>query len=636
MSDTFAWQVKSLENTLMAHVSDYNSPIDALYEYIKNLDEVGAKVVHVDTDYDNKRVFIYGDGMGMGPDELNRISQSVGVSSKGQSHFGLGILAFMRLSKRMVIISKVGDKCCWISCTGQNDTVVSDVGQAREMSPLERRENAIAIGKLRKWEQGTITILEGVGESKTSRFDNRFDIKKEFELSTLERELKKKCGFDLKRYSCFLKCGDAKPKKISAKIGHGKHLQFTLPSKEHPLLNKLGNRRDIFSLQDRTFELKVSCDIWVGSGNDGDIRISEKGQNALDIRDAIGFRIGRDSIFKSAENKYLLQGLIDFRITPIDRGENPNVYSGSRRKILVDGGFDSFGNCLMNILNYADIEIIRPVIREYIEGQHQRRDERSSRDLQKDMDNFFKDNPDLFKDIMSTSNLDPVDARYQAKCPSCGLTVPPTRCPKCKPVAGHIYAWDDSDKYVCGTCGNVWSRRIYTKPIGRTPTSEAKPQYTTPTGSSEPRKKKHGFGFSYDVMPFGRQDTRRARIEGTMVQVSSDHPDYVTLTQDKRSIGKLMLKNYQRIIALNTIIRNECKEMARDQYEKLLEDSYCRLMGWYTKKDDETEETAVEMIKSQVKAEQVIRLRTPPKAEKDLSELAKGLGSKWGATVKSA
>ena len=618
------WGVHSLRGFVESHVSDYETYFDALYEYSKNLEEAGAQIIRMEFCYEENRVLVYGDGKGLDSDGLNSIRNGIGKSSKGTTHHGLGVLAFMRFAKKMIMFSKKEGVVYVLSCMGDNDEVVSDTGEARPIGSDEEQIYRNVLYKLEKWPEATITVLEGVGKYKSDRFNFTFDMSKEFEAKKFERWFRDKIGFGLRSRSYFVKYGSNTPKRIEGKVAHGKRLTFKIPSKEYAAENIPGMHRNTFEQDGRFFSLELTCEVYVSPSNDAVIRISEGHQNSLDIRDAFkSYKLSHTSVYKNVDYLKMLSGLIDFKIKPLDEGPSLNVYSGTRRTLMTEG---PFGDCLANMLNFADREIIRPVIESYAEKNKSRKDEIRSRDLQYDMEFLIRDNPIFFDDLIQTKNEDPVSDKNYVQCFRCNNTGIPKRglLADLDIKPGNIYAPDDRPVYICGNCTKEWKRRAFTRENydeGEGLTGGPKPMYERSSGTdgkgTVPRKQKRGYGFSIQIQAFAKSDNdRRGYMVGTIIKVNRGHLSYRAIEETK---NRDALGLYERQVALETLIRYELRENNnKDVYSKKLGDGLAIVIEWfYTKRKRVTVSEAEEA--------------------RELDEVVSSvedLGSHWGVAVK--
>lgn len=624
MQNAVKWGVHSLKNFVEAHVSDYETPFDALYEYTKNLEEAPAssKNIFIEFHMDRKIIAIYGDGKGLDAAKLNEMRVGIGKSSKGITHHGLGILAFMRFAKKMIMFSRKNKKVYVLSCIGENDDVVSDVGESREISS-EDTEYAEFYNKLHKFgdDNGTVTVLEGVGQYKSDRFNFTFNMREEFESKKFIKWFQLKCRFSLMDHVYMLKKDEnSKLTRITEKMGHGTKMDFTVPSADHPVPALYGQRKNIFEDKGRQFELKVRFLFWVSNSNDGEIRISENHQDSIPIRDAIKFKITPDSVFKHPDYTKYLTGAIDFKIKPLDGGDGLNVYSGTRTALIMDGGF---GDCLCNILNYADQEVIRPKLNTFEKTSVGRKDERRSSEISKDMQIFFRDNPIIADKLLTTQSTGKV-TYATVKCPRCGTVVMPKRGGTTADLViqkNNIYAPENVAIYICGTCGNRWDRRSYDTNVTKGPQKHL-PIYTPPEPgqTSAPRQKKRGHGYRALLCPLAHGDDRRAALFNDLIKINRNHMNYKEIESERNSKALWL---YERYVYLTAIVDHEMVDAPHIDYARMVQNVSASLIVWQSKRS------------GRMSLEEVEKVMEETAKKEDIKEGAKALGERWGGKVKT-
>ena len=203
------WQCGSLKNIIEIHISDYTHPFEALYEYTKNLEDppACANLVYIEWFPKTKTILVYGNGKGMDISTLNLMHKNVAVSSKGVTHHGVGILSFIRFATKMTIFSRKSGAISVLSCICDGKDIVSETGSARMLDPAEDREYEGYYRKLNKFrdEDGTLTVLEGVGQYKSERFDFRFNMEDVFKEKEFISWAQEKYGFSLTDHQYFLK-----------------------------------------------------------------------------------------------------------------------------------------------------------------------------------------------------------------------------------------------------------------------------------------------------------------------------------------------------------------------------------------------------------------------------------------------
>jgi len=433
---------------------------------------------------------------------------------------------------------------------------------------------------LHRSNKGTVIVLEDVGKYQTPHYDFHFDFKETFEQRKFEAFFRKEAEFKLKEFSYFIKYGNGKPHKLSAKLGQGRHYRFSIPSKEHPFLTPQGHPRAVFSVGEHSYELKVDFDIWISSAHTGNIGIAENRQNFLPTDEVLKHcsQIPRSSVYINHEYHRYLQGMIDFKIKPLNGAPEINVYTGSRTQLLMQS---NFGNALANVLIAAEVDVLKPAVQEYISKQESQKDEARSREVQEDLENFLRANKEFFN-FISTESIDVVSTRNYVRCNSCGTMGLPVRgkvSTETVPQAGKIYAFEDKDVYVCGQCGHQWQRKKYTPPDDEQKRPD-KPLYSKPKGSeSTIRQRKHGFGFTIAIRPFG-SDPRRTRVVGTTVEINSSLDDYKKFKKQKGAFGNRLLGIYERQQALQAMIEHESKPMSKEEVTSKLREADSRILVW--------------------------------------------------------
>ena len=314
MSDHYEWDFGSKANMVLANVSEYG-PFKAFYELTKNSEEAGASAIRVDFDFDHHRIIIHDDGEGMSIDKLDALSKGIGTSEKDLKHHGVGLMGFMRISKKLVLFTKreSDQRPNILSCTIFRDQIISDTGGPRMASSSEETQYAYGANKLHR--KGTVIILEDVGKYQTPHFDFHFDFKEMFEQRKFEGFFRKEADFKLKQFNYHIKYGNSKSKPLKAKLGQGKPLCFSIPSKPYPFLTPQNQPRFVFLVGEHSYELKMEFDLWISSTHAGGVQITENKQNSLPIDEALKncSKIPRSSIYIGHEYHEYLRGLIDFK-----------------------------------------------------------------------------------------------------------------------------------------------------------------------------------------------------------------------------------------------------------------------------------------------------------------------------------
>lgn len=574
------WQCGSLKSLAEIHISDYTHPFEALYEYTKNLEDSPAlaNLIYIEFLPKTKTILIYGNGKGLDIPMLDTMQNNIAVSSKGPTHHGVGILSFIRFATKMTLFSRKNGIISVLSCACDGKDIVSETGNARELDPIEDREYEKYYRKLNKFqnEDGTLTVLEGVGQYESEKFKFLFNMEDVFKEKDFISWAQEKYGFSLTDHQYFLKKDETKKlTPIKAKVGIGKKITFNIPSEKHPY------KKNVFELDNRFFDLSISGEFHVSGSNTGDIRISENHQNSLPIKDAIrGKKLAWDGVYKNPNFTQYINGFIDFKVKPLDGGEGINAFTGTRSALVIDG---PFGDCLCNVLLHADLEILRPAIIEFIGRKDNKLDtkyEKRSRSLQNDIEDLFRERQDIFGSIIVTKSQGPVVATH-VSCPRCKTGGIPNRRKNMEEVLedhkiGTIYAPDDLPIYYCGSCGTRWPKRNYTSPDLSVIESNAGQPQTKPIYSKpEPingvaRRRCRGFGFTLQITPFQQGDTRRTTVLRDIVKVNRSHQDFVKLENEGTSRD---LYIYERYLALEAIIEYELAD--RNKTEILLKLNEC-------------------------------------------------------------
>jgi hypothetical protein len=627
------------EGLVLTHVSDYATYFDAFYEYTKNLEEAKAKNITVEFLYNKRTILVYGDSKGLSTYDLEEIRKSAGKSLKGSDHHGIGMMGFMKFAKKMTVVSLKDGTFNILSCYGENDGIYSD-GYACEVTnddaPYEEYYR-----KLRKYGEGTISILEGVGLSKSNRFDNAFDMKKEFDEKDFIKALQKKCGFSLQDHAYVLKTDlstDKKGKKIAPKVGTGKGVNFTVPSAAHPAEEIPGSNKDTFVFNDRLCQLKVQFKMFVGLSNDGMVQVSQNRQNGLLFSDAIRMKISNDSVFKSPDYTKYLNGLIDFKVIPLEGDEPINVYTGTRSVLSMDS---PFGDCLANILTYADREVLRPAIEKLEKRSDSRVNELRSQNLQKYMEMLFRERKNLIHDLHVAQNTGPVPGSNYVECPRCGLKVPPKRGHKSTDTIIYqrniIYCFEDVPLYRCGGCGNKWAKRTYQPNPNPNPST---PLYTAPDpDDAQERQRKRGHGYKYAVRPFDQGDNRISAVMNSEIRINTNHVFYRSIEKGK---SKDVLTLFECVMAMEAITNHDLSDTSRNVYAERLQGAIAETIDWFNtskhrvsasdleklhQEDADKAPQAPAPIKPAVPVTPIVLQRRPVKPAHSLEDLK----NKWGA-----
>lgn len=582
MTDRFEWAFGSKAGILLAHVSEYE-PERGLYELSKNAEEAGARKIQIEFDYDGRKIVITDDGDGMGVDELNRMSQNIGRSSKDPKHYGVGMMSFFRIGTSIVIFSKrKQDRMpSVVSCAIKNDTIVSETGGPREAEDSDMTEHSIQTGRLMHGSKhGTVMIVEGVGRNKASRYDFTFDMREVFERKRFEAYFRREAEYKLATYSYFIKYGSDKPRKLTPKLGSGKHIKARFPGKKFPCLSAKGEPINVFCIDSDTYELRVDLDLWASASQRGAVHVSEDKQNVLEMKDAMRHCKSlsyTSSIFLGHSLAKYLHGLVDVHVKPLNGAPEKSIWSGSRMQLNMSG---PFGAAFANMLNHIDVEFLRDTVEAYVSDKLNMKDERRSREIQQDMEAMVKGHPEYFESLVSTQSVDEV-RQYKVKCRGCGLSATPSRgLPPSEQMSNDcIYYMPEAQTYYCGNCGTTWKRVTRPAPAGE---PRRNPTYRQPRpGTGTERRRRHGFGFTFSVRPFESKDGRRTRVDGTTVEINSIHDSYKAMSAVKGPVGGRLLKVYERQQALQAIVEHEADNLTRDQIISKLRDGDTLVLTWY-------------------------------------------------------
>ena len=582
------WTIGNHLNFYATIASSMSIP-NALYEFIKNLEDEDAKKGEIICDINNKRIFICGDSTYTSPESLEEIRTNIANSNKSERNHGLGLLSFLRLGRRMVMISydRKTETFSITSCaiTPDDKNLTCDVEQAHIMQPDEIARYGAACNHLRRWNSGFVTVIEKIGEG-IPHYNLKFKFEEEFENKKIINPLSELIAWS--PINCYFKYGDNKTVLIKKKQGTGKLIDIKLPSKEYPCLK---GTEPIYCFEYNNFHynIKLHLKLWISINNEGKVRIAENGQDVIDIKDAFKNKISKLSyIFKDHEFSNYLQGCINFKIESTDKGPAPVVYNSSRQQLIIEG---SFGDCLANMLMYVDIEILREIITKYREQTTKRSDEKNAKELSEDMDDLFKDHPEIFDRYLQHSTGKP-DASNLKRCSRCGTEAIPIRgytydeiFPLKEDQKGKIIAPSDRKIYVCTTCGKTWDRGAYTKPINEPEIETEKqrplPKWTEPSIGKE-RQRKHGYGYKFDIRPLTGID-QRATLIGIELVVNSNHSSYKSLIQ---TYGKndIHIKIYERQMALKAIIKKTYSESDPKNLHQIYEDGDADILLYYNPK----------------------------------------------------
>lgn len=549
----------------------YISELHALNEYYKNVEHLGADEMRLDIDFKNNMMSLYANSVGCEPDVLDRIRRSVAKSSKGEKFKGLGILSFLKFARKMVLISKTSTgEYSFLEAEPEGDKIVTmpptfigdqeKVTYASELTTLGRF----------KWSEGSVVILYGVGQYRSAEHDFRFDMKDVFSPTKFDAWFQKNKTWEKSRNYWVKHDGVKTWKKLDKKVGRGKkRLRFKIPSKQHPISSVPG-REDVCQYNDNWYQIKMEFDATVSPNNEGDVRIFVDGEDALHVREWFKGRLLTGTIYTNPDLRMFLDCSIHLKITPCKGSVYCDLYTPARDSIHSKVEKSDLGSKIANFLIHADQEVFRPEISKYRKNRSDQKNEKRCSGLKEFMDGYFVSNRELLTGVISTENLDPVAAKSEAQCYRCKKTSVLRRAKSTdKPEPG-IYILSDKerteedgtsvDMYRCGYCGHTWTRRR--RPYFRrtAPGEPSKPIYHPP-GNTKPRQRKHGFGFSYQIRPFPKDDTRRARMNFSTVSVNSAHDDFKTLEADEKKLEEY-LRQQAMMAILDTEMRDEPHKLA--------------------------------------------------------------------------
>jgi hypothetical protein len=562
-------------NALDVIASHYTSVFGAFYEYIKNIEEQQATKIYIDFDFHKKQITIAGDGTSVDNHELDRIIQSGLKSRKDAKHFGAGLFSFSSFSTKMTLISRHNDTYYIIDCDRRLN-YGSDSDAAREMQIHEMTRYGVAVGHLRHLKQGTAFVIEEVGTCLNKPSVFCFKMSEEFEGTKFVKWMQEANGYNLHRISYMLKINDGKPKRIPAKLGKGKSVKFTVPSKEFPY------PKNVFILNEHQYKLTVDFDLWLGRAHESGIKIGEEYQNFLPFNDAVNNsrKIDRNSIFRFNPLTKYVAGIINFTIKPMSNGPAPIVYTGARDRLLLE---NTFGDCLANLLMYVDVNIMQQIVCDYDEDNSEKKQIVRSQKLNETISEFFSTNRDSFEWL--ELNLNSVNKRT-ITCVSCKLETEPLKVSSgCNFTIKSTRILEYDDYYECPNCGKKWDKRTYTqKSEPRNPPIYHPPQVPDDPNTTKPRERVRGHGYVASVCNFGPSDPRAYRfVPPTSVEVNSEHPNYkkhATKTQKIRTAVNYLLY-YETQCATLCVLNHALKDKPVDEALKMQSEAIRMLYSWF-------------------------------------------------------
>jgi len=552
LSKDVEWKFNDAHMARLVAMS-YRGGFEALYEFTKNLEEEKATQIDIEFLDEQKIILVYGNGTGMSIDDLNEVMFSVGQSHKSAANHGVGILAFLRLNaEKMTIYSRLNGCINVLTCVpNQKGKLVSKNGSARAVN-ADDQDHRHFYKKLNQWDQGTMTVLEGVGKNKSSHDDINYNMKEEGKKFVKELKARYTSSLQSCKYRVRINetahLEDVKPQK-----GKGIRYKFSVPSKNHPATDISvkglikGSPKNTFSRNGKNYELWVDFDFYVSLTNaEGKIQISQDKKDSLNLYDIRSTKI--PNFYHNSEYTQYLTGYIDFSITgpnkaPLADTDKINVYTMARDSILLN---DQFGDCFSNILFYAEQNILREAVtakKEKLDTHQNKLD----KDCKKHFEIWQRDSViiQLCKKLDNISGIEtfssgPVVHNSLIVCPRCSTASVPRRGEtfrifRALPKSPVIYAPSDNTIYLCGSCGNTWpgARHSSSSPHGTLST----PIYTQPPqDKSVPRERKHAKGYTVGVVGFGKLDSRVAKMVGEdTVQINSEHPGYIAIEASKNA-----------------------------------------------------------------------------------------------------
>jgi Histidine kinase-, DNA gyrase B-, and HSP90-like ATPase len=548
MEGTTNW-VFNQKNLISAHASQYKTALDACGEIIKNHVQAGAKTIWIELLNKRKTILIYGDGKGMDVAVMNQVMTNAADSiaqnkltknsMKTEANHGVGLFSIFRFSAGMWIFSKSINRISVLSCHveehSKNIITATGGGGAREVNEDDRDYEEF-YNKLNKFSMdGTLNVIEGVGENISPHYDWNVKMKEDFDPKKVTDYIRENYSHLIGTDSIVfkLKADEAKPISIEAKTGVGPKKEFFIPSKSFPeksLPGKAkvhGRGKDCFMRNGFIYKLNVYYLFHFSDRNDGMIRIGAKNESFIPIRSITSNKI--PSFYRNSDLTRYLTGIIIFKLDSLDGGPAINVYTGNRDTLLLN---DDFGDCLANNLQLAAVEVLQLEAQKKANALNNKGKEKREL-LQKGFEELYHSSE--FQALMKEHELagplstSPVHDNT-VTCSDCGTKSIPKRGDLLKDIRGRhddsIFAPKDVDLYYCGKCGNFWKRR---KQEGESsgPSDGVKPVASKPEDGVE-RKKRHGFYYIVDAIPFTADNKQVAILKGEdVVLINTTHPDYV-------------------------------------------------------------------------------------------------------------
>jgi hypothetical protein len=631
----------------IVHLCSGYSPIRCIYEYTKNLQDAGAKNVFLELYPQRKIIVIYGDGCGMDALKMTEVMNNIGESLKSQENHGLGMQCWPRIALRMSIFSRVNGVLYTVSCSRHDNNRDVDLhGGAREVdgSDQEYREfyNKLNKGDFKKNESyinGMVTVLEGIGMGSDDHYDFfKFKIKDELYANDIieffrnehSRSFLTACRFSVKKDE------DSHLIEIEPKIGIGKKVEFTIPSKKYPekdIPGKSDIPKNCFYRNGNLYELIVDFIFHFGASNEAKITITHNGRDPVSINNIRSNAISRDGVYRNPEYIKFINGNIDIHIKPLDGGNIFTIHNADRNSIVLG---EDFGKCFTNILLYADLEILRPEVELQLNKVTEKTSKRSEI-LHKNMENICNRFKDFLDQYISTKSWGPVHDNT-VKCIHCMTSgVPRRNGETLKQIRTHlesgvIYAPEDAFVYVCGSCSTQWGRRIYTPSLEKRTISDF-PHYTQPNpGEGKLRQRQHGYGYSYSVHDFSAGDTQVGMLKGEdLICINGAHSNYKIL----RNSGDLLCI-YEAQNAFHILLANEFKKIAdpppAEKQQRIIKEMDNNILIWIQTTDRKKLRSVSDMTAP------IVKSVTVPLPSVNSSKISpnkiKELGTRWGASIK--
>ncbi|MBE3036837.1 MAG: hypothetical protein IMZ70_07150, partial [Candidatus Atribacteria bacterium] len=455
----------------ITHTCSGYPPIKCIYEYTKNLQDAGAKSVFLELYPQRKIIAIYGDGCGMDALKMTEVMNNVGESLKSPENHGLGMQCWPRIALRMSIFSRVDGVLYTVSCSRHDNNRDVDLhGGAREVdcSDQDYKEFYHKLnkgcfknkdGSYKNW---MVTVLEGIGAGSDDHYSYfKFKIKDELDAQDVinfyrnehSRSFLTACRFSVKKDE------DSPLVVIEPKIGIGKKVEFTIPSKRYPeksIPGKSDIPKNCFYRNGHLYELIVDFLFHFGASNEAKITVTHNGKDPVSINNIRTNAISRDGVYRNSEYTKFINGNIDIHIKPLDGGNIFTLHDANRDTIILG---EDFGKCFTNILLYADLEVLRPEVEMQLNKVTEKTSKRSEI-LHKTMENICDRFKNFLDQYISTKSLGLVYDNT-VKCIHCMTSSIPRRNGETlKQIRTHmesgvIYAPEDTPIYVCGSCSTT-------------------------------------------------------------------------------------------------------------------------------------------------------------------------------------